>query len=157
MENEELLKELENRFKKIKSEMGIKSSLEELDNAFFIKDFILKEGFISERLSRQINYKIVDTYMGWNEYFHSLIMPNPQNMLNISESKIFSKEEKKEIVEMMKKIMQISSKNNLILITKDKKGEGKFLDEGLEFWESEFKEKIARIMKKINKEWGNTE
>lgn len=154
MEKKELIKELEEKFKKIKSELKIKSSLEDIDRIFFVKDNVLKENFISEKLSRQICYRIVETYMGWNDYLHSLIMPNPQNILNMGESKIFNQEEKKEIIKLMKKIMEISSKNILIGLTRDQTKEAEFIDYAVNFWETEFKNKLIKIMKKINKEWG---
>ncbi|MFH1326534.1 MAG: hypothetical protein ABIH59_00205 [archaeon] len=153
MEKTKLLKDLEEKFKKSKTEIGFSPDLEDIDRIFFIKDAILKEGFISERFSRQLCYRIVENYMGWNDYLHSIIMPNPQNILNMSESKIFSQEEKKEIVELMKKLMSISSRNSLIGLTKDQKAEKEFIDYSVDFWEKEFKEKITKIMAKVNKEW----
>ena len=154
MENKEILKELEEKFKKMKLELKFKSDLEDIDRIFLIKDGILKDGFVSEKLSRQVCYRIVENYVGWNDYLHSLIMPNPQNMFNMGESKLFSQEEKKEIIEIMKKIMEISSRNNLIGLIKDHKMEGEFIDYAVNFWKEEFEEKITKILKKINSEWG---
>ena len=91
--------------------------------------------------------------MGWNEYLHSLIMPNPQNILNIGESKIFSQEEREEIIELIKKIMEINSRNNLINLTKNQEEETKLIDDSVNFWDTEFKVKLIKIMKKINEEW----
>ena len=69
MEKKDLLKELEEKFKNIKLELKFNSSLKDIDKIFFIKDAIQKDGFVSENLSRQICYRIVETYMGWNEYY----------------------------------------------------------------------------------------
>jgi len=155
MEQKELIKELEKKFEQIKKELNFNSTFEDLDKIFSIKDGIVKDEFVSENFSRQVCYRIVETYMGWNEYLHSIIMPNPQNILNMSESKIFGQEEKKEIVELMKKIMEINSQNSLIGLTKDKEAEAKFIDNAVKFWETGFKPQMVKIMKKINKEWGN--
>lgn len=157
MDKKDILKELEKNYEKLKEEGKIVPTLEDLDRIFFIKDAVLKDGFVSENLGRQICYRVVETYMGWNEYLHSLIMPIPQNILNMSESKIFNQEEKKEIVELMKKIMEISSKNSVVGLTRDKEGEARFIDYAVEFWNSEFKEKLVKLMEKINKEWANKE
>jgi len=151
METEKLIKELEEKFNKAKKELKFNASLTALDKSFFIKDAILKDGFVSERVSRQICFRVVEVFAGWNEYLHSLIMPNPQNMLNMGESKIFSQEEKKEITELMKKIMEISSRNSLIALKQD--GEGNLIDDAFNLWENEFKIKLIGIMSKINKEW----
>lgn len=152
--NELLIKELEKKFEEIKKEMGIKSSLEEIDRIFFIKDHILGEGYVSENLSRQICHRVVENYVGWSNYFHSLIMPNPQNMLNIGEAKLFNAEEKTEMTELMKKAMEISSRNSLIGLTKNKKKEAEFIDYVVKFWDDEFLPKLVKVMEKINMEWG---
>jgi hypothetical protein len=154
MDKKELIKDIEKKFEQLKKELKFNATLEDLDKMFSIKDGILKDEFVSENFARQVCYRIVETYMGWNEYLHSIIMPNPQNILNMSESKIFSQEEKKEIVELMKKIMEINSQNSLMGLTKDKEAEAKFIDNALKFWEMEFKPKIVAIMQKINQEWG---
>jgi len=153
MNKKELLKELEEKFKKLKEELQIESSLDEIDDIFFIRDYILREGFVSENLSRQICSRIADLYLAWNNYLHSLIMPNPQNILNMSEAKLFNNDEKKEISELMKKAMAISSRNSLIGLTKDTDEEAEFIDYAVEFWNETFKEKLIPIMAKINEEW----
>jgi hypothetical protein len=156
MEEEKLLKELERNFEKMKSNLKMKSGFEDIDKIFYIKDEVLKDSFVSEDLARQILHKIVETYMSWNEYLHSLVMPNPQNLLNISESKIFDQEERKEILELIKKAMEISSRSSLITLTRDKEAEGKLMDHSVKYWNEEFKPKLVKIMKKINEEWNKT-
>jgi hypothetical protein len=153
MEQETLLKDLEIKFNNLKKDQKIKASLEELDEIFFIKDYICKEGFVSDRLGRQICHRIVETYMGWNEFLHGLIMPDPHNLLNIGESKIFDQEYKKKIFELMKKIMENSSSSNLILLKRSRKDEGKFIDKALNEWKEIFLPEIINIMEKINNEW----
>ncbi len=151
--NKELLKELEDKFQIMQRDLGIKSSLEELDEIFFIKDHILKEGFVSNNLSRQICSRIVETYMSWTNYLHSLVVPNPQNILNISEAKLFDSEEKKIINDLMKKTMKLNSRNNLICLTKDKKEESEFIDDAIREWRENFNRKLIQIINKIKEGW----
>lgn len=153
IDKEQLLVELDKEYKELKSSHKIKVSLEDLDQVFSIKEATLKEGFVSTRLSRQVCHRIIETYMGWNEYLHSLIMPNPQNMLNLSESKILNHEERKEIGGIMKKIMELVSRNNIISLTQDSKSEAIFIDDAIKFWKEEFTEKIGKVMERINNEW----
>jgi hypothetical protein len=153
MKNNEILNELEERFNSEKKKFGFKASLDDLDNAFYLKDSILKDEFVSENLTRQICHRIMESLMMWNEYLHSLIMPNPQNMLNISEAKVLSQEEKKQITEFMKQIMELVSRNSFIGLTKDKKAEAKLIDEALSFWEKDFRQGLTKIVKKINEAW----
>ena len=156
MENKKLIEELEEKFKKTSEKLKIKTSLDDLDGIFHIRDHVLKEGFVSNDLLRQVCYRIIETYMGWSEYLHSLIMPNPQNIINISESKVLSQDDKKEITELIKKVMELASRNSVIALTKDQKAEGELISDGKKLWESEFKPRLVRIMTKINGEWRKT-
>ena len=106
-DNEELLKELREKFAEMKKELGFKSSFEDIDELSFIRDMALQARFVSPSLSRQICHRICDTYMSWGGYLHSLIMPNPGDLVQLSESKAFSEEEKKEIADLIKDIMSL--------------------------------------------------
>lgn len=150
-----LIAEFEKKFEELRKNSGFEATIEELDNSFYIRDAVSKDGFLSTRLMRQICYRIVENYMGWNDYLHSLIMPNPQNILNMSESKVFNSDEKKEMTELMKIAMELSSRNGLNGLKKDAKAEAEFVDESLLVWENRFKPKLIEIMTKINKEWSN--
>ncbi len=153
MEKAQLLDELKERFAIMKAELGFKSSLEDLNNIFFLDDFVIKTEFVSNRLSRQICSRIVETYMNWNNYLHSLIIANPQNMINVTESKVFNDEERVEIRKLMTKAMALVSTNTLVGLTKDRKAESKFIDDSVSFWVSEFGVKVEEIMRKVNDGW----
>ncbi len=153
MNKKEILQELKEKFEEAKKELGFKATLEELDGIFFIKDAILSAGFVSETVSRQICGRIVETYSLWNNYLHSLLMPNPGHILNMNESKMFDEGERKQILELIHSSMAITSRNNLIGLNKDKKQESEFIDRALTFWKDEFKPEVIRITEKINKGW----
>jgi len=153
MNKKEILEELEEKFKIMKKELGLKASLEELDEVFFIRDSILMARFVSEKLSRQICSRIIETYMSWTNYLHSLVMPNPGHMLNMNESKMFNDEEKKAILKLISQAMELTSRNNLIGLTKDRKEEAKFIDNSLNFWIKSFKPEMIKIITKINENW----
>lgn len=154
MEKDKLLEKFNEKFVEMKEELKVNSTLEQLDKAFFIKDAIMRDGFLSQKLSRQISHRIVENFMSWNDYLHSLIMPNPQNLLNMGESKIFGADEKKQITELMKIAMERSSRNSVIGLKRLKNEEGKFIDDSLKMWEESFRIKISEIMAKVNDEWG---
>ncbi len=153
MSNKEILDELEEKFKIMKKELGFKASLDELDEAFFIRDALLAAHFASEKLSRQICSRIIETYMVWTNYLHSLIMPNPGHMLNMNESKMFNEEEKRALLRLISQTMELTSRNNLIGLTKDKKEEAKFIDSALNFWVKSFKPEMIKVVTKINENW----
>jgi len=153
MNDQEILQDFETKFKEIKKELGFKASLEDLDEIFFIRDFILQEGFVSCKLSRQICSRISETYMHWNGYLHGLVFPNPNSMLNLNESQMFDEDSHREIMKLMAEVMTLVSTNTLIGISKNKELESRFIDDTLTFWKTNFKPKVTNIMTKVAKGW----
>lgn len=153
MNKKEILEELKEKFEEIKMELGFKASLEELNNVFFIQDAVLSAGFVSEKLSRQICGRIVETYSAWNNYLHSLIMPNPGHIINMNESKMFNEEERKNIMNLMASALALTSRNTVIGLTKNKKQEAEFIDNALKFWKKNFSSELIKITEKINEGW----
>ncbi|MFH1054347.1 MAG: hypothetical protein V1740_08050 [Candidatus Woesearchaeota archaeon] len=153
MANKELLQELGKEFEKTKKALGFKSSLEELDKVFFIKDHILKEGYVSNRLSRVICRRIVDLFMSWGGYLHSIVMPNPSSMINMTENIVFDDKEKDDLIKLMNKTLAYSSKNTLIGLNKKKDEEARFIDDSLKFWNRTLEPELIKIIEKVNKNW----
>ena len=153
MNNEALINELETKFNELKKELKLKVGLKELDEIFFIKDTILQNRFVSESLDRQIATRIVSTYMSWNNYLHSLIFPNPGNMINMAESKIFNEDEKNKMNNLVSKAMGLISRNSLIGINRDKIEEAKFFEESVRLWNETYKPGIEKIIKKVMSNW----
>jgi len=153
MNKKELLEELKEKFEEIRKELGFKAGLEELNNIFFIQDAVLSAGFVSEKLSRQICGRIVETYSAWNNYLHSLIIPNPGHIINMNESKMFNEEERKNIMNLIASAIALTSSNTVIGLTKNKKQEAEFIDDALKFWKENFKPELIKITEKINKGW----
>ena len=153
MNKQELLNELRVKFDGIKNDLGFKSGFEDIEKIFFIKDFVLDHGFVSDSLSRMICKRIVDTLMNWNEYLHSLVMPNPNNIMNFNESKMFNDEEKKEFMRLMTEVMELVAQNSLAGVSKDKKLEAEFIDKSVNFWNNRFSPNLIKTMKKVYEEW----
>ncbi len=153
MDKKELLKQFEEEFEKMRKELGFSATLDKLDAVFFLRDFILGTGYVSDELSRMIARRITDSLNSWNGYLHSLIMPNPANMVNITESKMFSDEEKEAMIPLMNAIMELMSRNTLIGLTKDKAEEGKWFDDCLGFWNKTLKKEAIKMMKKTTSLW----
>jgi hypothetical protein len=153
MEKEKLLKDFESEFEEKKKKFKIKVSLEEIDQIFLIRDLILHIGFIGNNLLWQIGSRIAEVYGGWNNYLHSLIMPNPQNLINMNESKIFNPNEKKSITNLISLIASFTSKGQLVNLKRDEKEYGKFIDEGVTLWKEKVLKELIKIAEKINREW----
>ena len=152
-EKQDLIAELKEKFEGAKSELGFGASFEELDAAFFVTDHILHEGFVSYDFSRQMCSRIRDTLSVWANYLHSLLMPNPQHMANMTEAKLFNEEGRKEIWEMLKGAMALSSENALCGLAKDKKMEAEFIDGAMRFWNEIYKPGLVKIMGKVSRGW----
>jgi len=155
MSKEEPLKRLEEEFEKLRKEYGFKATLDELDEIFFIRDYIQREGFISKKLSRQICSRITSTYTSWFSLLHELLIPNPHNWVRMSEANLFNDEEKKKITHALKIVTEISARNTLIGLTKNKEEEARFIDEALETWHNELKPILIWIIEKIDNYWKN--
>ncbi len=149
----ELNKEFEEAFKSYKEELGFNSSLEKLDSIFFIRDQIQREDYISKDLGRQVARRIVDLYNSWLGYIHGLMMPNPSSMFSVTESQMFDEQEKEELIKLMNKALELTTRNTLIGLNNDKEKEKEFIDYSVEFWDNEFKPKLIKMMNKINLDW----
>lgn len=152
-DKEQLLKEIKEKFEEVKKETKFKSNQEEINKIFYMEDAVLNIGFVSENFSRQLCARIVETYSNWNNYLHSIIFPNPQNMINMNESKMFNESEKKEIVEILTRSLALTSTNTLNGLTRDKQSEGRFIDDSVIFWKKTFHPKLVEIIKKVNNGW----
>ena len=153
MDKKEILKELEKEFENMKNDLGFKATLDELDGVFFVRDFVLGDGFVSDSLSRRLAHRISDTYMSWIHYLHGLLSPQPGNLLAGIEGKPFGEDERKEIWKLIVGATELSSRNSLIGLTKDKTAEGAFIDDSLMFWNEIFQPKLIEIVGKINEAW----
>ncbi|MFW5846673.1 MAG: hypothetical protein ACOCUU_00795 [Nanoarchaeota archaeon] len=153
MEKQEIIDKLKEKLNKEQEEIGMQVPFEEIDDSFYIKDHIVEKGHVSESAIKQMCSIVTETFQAWVGYLHSIIMPNPQNLLNVGESKVFDNEEKKEITNLMKTAMEISSRNSLIGLKKDKKLQVEFLKDCLKIWNEKFCPSMIKIMEKVNKEW----
>ncbi|MEM3074399.1 MAG: hypothetical protein QW727_00425 [Candidatus Pacearchaeota archaeon] len=152
-EKKHIIKEFEQEFTKLKKNLGFKADFETLDKEFFLSDAILDKGFVSKNLSSQIRGRIVEVIISMDNYLHSLIMPNPQNLFNINESKALNDNDKKEVTKIMSRAAYFVAKNAGLRFADDKKEEGKFIDEVSNFWHNKYKPFMKKILEKIEERW----
>ena len=141
---------IEEAYNKIKKERKLQTNFEELDNFFNITDVIKQEGFIPKYFERFINKRIMDLFNSWTSYLHGLVLPNPNSMINMTEHQMFSDEERNNIMNLLNKIMVISSENSLNNISEKKTN---FIDNATEFWKKNYMPELKKILKKVNSEW----
>ncbi|MEA3414107.1 MAG: hypothetical protein U9Q99_01095 [Nanoarchaeota archaeon] len=156
IEKDKLLLELKEAFEKTKQELGFRATFEEIDEAFNLKDSILSTEFISPNFTRQLCSRIVENYMGWYNYLNGLLIPSPSYMASQTESKIFSsEEERKNIWNLIKKIMNFSTTHSLLGFSKNKQLEANFIDESLRYWVSIFQPNLIKVLTKVNEGWNS--
>ncbi|MGM5482585.1 MAG: hypothetical protein ACQESF_03930 [Nanobdellota archaeon] len=155
MQKNELIKELESEFSRLKKKHHLNVTLKELDEVFGIKDYFLRQGFISPEIIKHIAARNVEIFNSWMNYIHNLIMPTPQNMVSNAESQIFTEKEKEEFIEFMNKVMAHTSKNTVYLLNQNKEKQAEFIEESYHFWIDKVRPELVMIMEKINAYWEN--
>jgi len=141
---------IEEAYNKIKKENNSHTNFEELDNFFNITDVIKQEGFIPKYFERFINKRIMDHFNSWTSYLHGLVLPNPNSMINMTEHQMFNDEERNNIMNLLNKIMVISSENSLNNLSEKKTD---FIDNATDFWKKNYRPELEKILKKVNSEW----
>ncbi|MBU5688602.1 MAG: hypothetical protein KQA41_00020 [Candidatus Aenigmarchaeota archaeon] len=149
--NKDLLLELEKSFMEWKKESGFKASFDELDEIFFIRDYIQHAGFVSDKINRMICGRIRDTFSAWVNQISLWLFPS-QTLISFSESKVFDEKDREELNSILSEFMYIISLNTEIGLTKDKKKEGEFVDKSLEVWKKNLP-LLIRFTSKVREFW----
>ena len=147
------MKELDTKFNEMKKELGFNVTLDELDDVFFIRDFVQQAKFVSNKPSRAVCARMIDTFQSWTPVLQNILMPNPGSLVTMTEGKPFEEEDKKNASKLLCQIMEMTRRHNLIGLTKDKKEEGKFIDEAYKFWNETSSKQLVPILKKLNETW----
>lgn len=152
-QKKEILEELKEKYEDLKKDYNIKSDLGEVNKCFSIIHVILSQGFVSEDLLSQIGNRISDFFMNWSNYLHSLVLPNPHNMINVNENKFLSEDDRKEILKLISKSMVYASRNTLLGLKRSAEEDAKYLDDSVNFWKNEFSSKAGFLAEKIFEGW----
>lgn len=153
MDQDKLIQRFETDFEQMKQDLKLESTLDELDSVFFLNDFVLKNGFVSPKLSRMVCSRIAETFSSWSGYLHSIICPAPQNLINVTESQMFDEKEKNQIIGIINNFMAYISTNTLAGLSKDKDMEKRFIDGSLKLWNEIINERLIDILNKVNNGW----
>ena len=149
---DKLLVRLQNLFDEWKKEAGFNATFKELDEIFFIEDYILASGFVSSKVNRMICGRIVDTYNNWIGRIHSWLVPTPYSLISTSESHLFNEAEKEELKMILKELMAFVSQNAVVGLTKDSKMEAGFVDKSLSLWKKHL-QTLVKYSSKVHEYW----
>lgn len=153
-EKQELLKELEGKFSELKKDLKFNASLEDLDKAFLIKDFILEEGYIAENFFVQLSSRIAAFYGEWLRYLNSLLVPSSEFLASQTEIKLFNTEEdKKHVWDLIKVGMKFANMRVYLTMHEDKKMQADFVDSTLKSWNDNFKPGVSGLVYRAYSAW----
>lgn len=145
--NRELLRELKSAFDRFKKDYDFFMDFEDFDRAYGIGDHVMNMGYIPQNLPRFIVMKLIDAYNSWLSYLHNVIMPNPNSMISHEESSIFADDEKKDLMEMIKKLQYHVSIGFGFGLGDDKQVVNDFLEATKRFYPDFLKNKRETIQK----------
>lgn len=80
-------------------------------------------------------------------------MANPSSLISVTESQVFSDNEKEKMMKLIERIMMLSSEFNIMVIGNDKELERKFIDDSYSVWKDECAPELKKIMIKIGDRW----
>ncbi len=152
-----LLGELKDKFEEVKKEYGFVSSLEDIEKFCYLGDGVLSDGYVSENhFIEYLIYRILEPFNSWAGNFHSWIMPSPQDLGYMTESKQLSEEEKKEISALLSKIYYFIRRARRVVYDPDKKEIGKFIDDAVDFFNNTLTPAMIKYTKKFEEFWGKS-
>ncbi|MCF7866123.1 hypothetical protein K9L67_00330 [Candidatus Woesearchaeota archaeon] len=127
-------------------------NLSELDKEFFVEYTMGNWRTIPENTLIFTMNLIMDYYIGWINFCHTLINGNPQSMILMREAEFFSNEEKKEIIKVMQNLTIISRKQTIINLKNEEKETAQFIKEIFESWKN-IKPKLLKYADHSHKKW----
>lgn len=152
MEQEQLQKKLKAKYETLRSEKGYDHSFEELDEIFFIQDYVLNSGYISPQLNRMIASRIEDTFNSWVNKLHSWVIPNPKSLVQRSESNAFTDEEKQKMKDIISAFKHHSYTNRIAGVAKDEEKDKAFINKSVELW-NKHKDDLQQFLAKSKDHW----
>ena len=147
------------KFKEIYAEKAKKyklPSFKEINEDFFLQDFLNDRKFIPQQPLGFVRARIVETFGSWINFLHGFIMPNPQSAILMKDFECTNDDEKKEIIEMIQDMM-ISQRETIIVgLEKDEKKDAEFIKKYFKFWHKT-KPGLIKVTKKSLDNWKKRE
>jgi len=151
-EKAQLLDELDSSFSAWKQNVKFSASLDDLDDIFFIKDFVLSTGFVSPQINRMICSRIRDTFDSWVRTIHSWLVPTPYSIISEVENSQLTDDDREKLRNALHDFMSIITLNVVVGISKDSQKEAAFVDEGLKVWKKHVG-LLTNTMQRIQTAW----
>lgn len=153
MKKQEILSEVRQKYADLKKEFKLNVKYEKLNDLFRIEDAFLSIGFVSEDFLRQLIKIMVDSIYSWTGVLHAWLMPPPYDMIFSNEKKEIGDEDRKEIMQILSKIMFFLRKSKRIELELNKNLQVKLVDELISFDEKLFKPFLIKYNKRLEDYW----
>ena len=101
---------------------------------------------------RFIRRRINDKIAWFCNMLQNIIQPNPGSLISLEESKFFSDEDRKKMIDLLKELMYMERESVLLDIDYDKKKDSEYISDALEKWNS-IKKEISKFSDKLKKGW----
>lgn len=101
---------------------------------------------------RFIRRRINDKIAWFCNMLQNIIQPNPGSIISLEESKFFSDEDRKKMINLLKELMYIERESVLLDIDYDEKKDSEYITSVLGKWES-IKKEISNFSERLKKGW----
>ncbi len=158
IDKKDLIKEIEKEFASIKKDFSIEFDLDYFNSEFGILNAVYDKGFVPSNFELALISLVTNKFKDLHGYFNSLLVPGGQYLAMQTEAKLFSSEtDRKMIWNMIRKIMEVSSRSALLIHKGDRKESLEFVRDMAAYWTGDFKPKVIDIFMRVNKAWGEEE
>lgn len=138
--------EIEKQYNELKKKLKL-PDFKELDFEFELSD--LEE---TKFLLRAIMRRIAEKLDFYTTILEEIIQPDTSNLYAMRESRFFDEEEKKQMYEFYKKLMNLSRHSVELSLEHNEKEETEFINNLLHDWK-EIKKELVRYIKKLKDSW----
>src|SRR3989344_5359774 len=142
---------IEEEYKKLKYNLP---DFKKLDEEFEVSNIqgLEDKKFLTRFIRRKVNEKVIF----FCRIIESILYPQSPNYISIVESRIFTEEEKQEMAEFYKKLMNYEKESLILDVEPDDKQSVKYTNEVFNNW-SETKKQMIVITRKMQKSWNEQE
>lgn len=106
--------------------------LERFDDMFGYKDALREQGFMPSSPHAFLRSRIVDTLQDHVQFLHSLLMPNPKNLVANSQSNAISQDEEDLVSDLIDEYAAVVTRSRQVSLTGSEADEKAFLDHAIE-------------------------
>ena len=139
-------KEIEKQYNELKKKFKL-PDFKEIDFEFEISD-LEETNFLIRAIMRRIGEKL-DFYTAILE---EIIQPDASNLYAMHESRFFDEDEKKQMYDFYKKLMNLSRHSAELSLEHAEKEESEFINKFIQEWK-EIKKELVIYMKKLKDSW----